>query len=90
MAAEPVKAADLDKARNRFESQQLMSYVSVANKAFGLACHEVLGDADGINREQEQYMSVTAEEIASIAGLTFRSGNCSVINYLPGKRRETT
>jgi hypothetical protein len=49
-----------------------------------------LGDADGINREQEQYMSVTAEEIASIAGLTFRSGNCSVINYLPGKRRETT
>jgi zinc protease len=90
LAAEPVKAADLDKARNRFESQQLMSYVSVANKAFGLACHEVLGDADGINREQEQYMSVTAEEIASIAGLTFRSGNCSVINYLPGKRRETT
>jgi len=62
-----------------------MSYISVSNKAFSLAYHEVLGDADGINREHEQYMSVTSEEIASAAGLTFRPGNSSVIHYLPEK-----
>lgn len=85
LASERVIAAELDKARNRYESHRLMSYISVSNKAFSLAYHEVLGDADGINREHEQYMSVTAEEIASAAGLTFRPGNSSVIHYLPEK-----
>ncbi len=86
LTAERVTAAELDKARNRYESHRLMSYISASNKAFSLAYHEVLGDAEGINREHEQYMSVTAEEIASTAGFTFRSGNCSVIYYLPEKR----
>jgi len=85
LASERVIAAELDKARNRYESHRLMQYISVSNKAFSLAYHEVLGDADGINREHEQYMSVTAEEIASAAGLTFRPGNSSVIHYLPEK-----
>ena len=85
LASERVIAAELDTARNRYESHRLMQYISVSNKAFSLAYHEVLGDADGINREHEQYMSVTAEEIASAAGLTFRPGNSSVIHYLPEK-----
>ena len=85
LASERVIAAELDKARNRYESHRLMQYISVSTKAFSLAYHEVLGDADGINREHEQYMSVTAEEIASAAGLTFRPGNSSVIHYLPEK-----
>jgi len=86
LASENVTAAELDKARNRYESHRLMSYISASNKAFSLAYHEVLGDAEGINTEHEQYMSVTAEEIVSTARHTFRPGNCSAIHYLPSKK----
>lgn len=83
---EAVTPAELDKARNRYESHQLMSYISVANKAFNLAFHELLGDAGGINAEKEKYMSVTAKDIMESASRTFTEANCSVIHYLPEKK----
>lgn len=86
IAADRVTYAELEKARNRYESHKLMSYLNAAGKAFSLAFHELLGDAEGINRETEQYMNVTAEEIASAAAKIFRPENCSVIYYLPEKR----
>lgn len=86
LASEKVTPAELDKARNRYESHRLMSYMSASNKAFSLAYHEVLGDAGGINRENEQYMSVTEEEMVSVSERTFRPENSSIIYYLPEKR----
>ncbi len=86
LAREHVTPAELEKARNRYESHRLMSYMSASNKAFSLAYHEVLGDADGINRENEQYLNVTEEEIVSVSERTFRPENSSVIYYLPEKR----
>jgi len=83
VAGEQVTAAELDKARNRYESHQLMSYLSAGNKAFNLAYNELLGDANGINAEKEKYMSVTAEEIMECSARTFSESNCSVIHYLP-------
>jgi len=86
LAREHVTPAELDKARNRYESHRLMSYMSASNKAFSLAYYEALGDADGINRENDQYMSVTEEEIVSVSERTFRPRNSSIIYYLPEKR----
>lgn len=77
-----VTPAELEKARNRYESHRLMSYLNAASKAFSLAFHELLGDAEGINRETEQYLSVTAEEIEDTSGLVFSPMNCSVIHYM--------
>jgi predicted Zn-dependent peptidase len=85
LTEESVTPAELEKARNRYESHRLMSYMSAANKAFNLAYHEVLGDAEGINAEKEQYMSVTAGEITGISQKTFRTANSTVIHYLPEK-----
>jgi zinc protease len=86
LAGEPVTTAELEKARNRYESMRLMSYLNAANKAFSLAFHELLGDADGINSEIDKYMSVTAEEIMEASSRTFTKENCNVIYYLPEKR----
>ena len=63
-----------------------MSYMSASNKAFSLSYHEVLGEADGINMENEQYMSVTEDEMVSVSQRTFRPENTSVIYYLPENR----
>ena len=86
LAEESVTPAELEKARNRYESHRLMSYMSAANKAFNIAYHEVLGDAEGINAEKEKYMSVTASEITRASQNTFRTENSTVINYLPEQR----
>ncbi len=86
LAAGPVTPAELEKARNRFESHRLMSYLSAANKAFSLAFHELLGDAEGINSETEQYMSVTTDEIMRASSQVFKPENCSVIHYLQEQR----
>ena len=83
LASEAVTTAELEKARNRYESLRLLSYLSAANKAFSLAFHELLGDADGINTEIARYMSVSAQEIIDSAARTFSPDNCSVIHYLP-------
>jgi len=83
LASEAVTGAELEKARNRYESIRLLSYLSAANKAFSLAFHELLGGADGINTEIARYMSVTAAEITDSSARTFAPGNCSVIHYLP-------
>jgi predicted Zn-dependent peptidase len=82
LTVEPVTPAELDKARNRYESHRLMSYMSAANKAFNIAYHEVLGDAEGINTEKEQYLSVTADEITTVSQKTFRPENCNIIHYM--------
>ena len=86
VAGQPVTPAELDKARNRYESHQLMSFLNAGNKAFNLAYNELLGDADGINSEKEKYMSVTAEEITGCSARTFIDSNCSVIRYLPEEK----
>jgi predicted Zn-dependent peptidase len=86
LTEESVTPAELEKARNRYESHRLMSYMSAANKAFNIAYHEVLGDAEGINAEKEQYMSVTASEITRASQSTFRTENSTVIHYLPEQR----
>ncbi|MFN2313542.1 MAG: hypothetical protein ABR531_03745, partial [Bacteroidales bacterium] len=61
---------------------RVLSYLNAASKAFSLAFHELLGDAEGINRETEQYLSVTAEEIADTSARVFSPTNCSVIQYM--------
>jgi hypothetical protein len=83
LSAVPVTDAELEKARNRYESLRLISHLSASNKAFNLALHELLGDAEGINRERERYMSVTAGEMAVTAARTFLPSNCSIIHYIP-------
>jgi len=85
LVTEPVTGAELEKARNRYESQRLMSYLSASNKAFNLAFYELLGDAEGINRETEEYISVTTDEIADTSPRTFRPDNCSILYYLQQK-----
>ncbi len=83
LSSGPVTDAELEKARNRYESLRLISHLSASNKAFNLAHHELLGDAEGYNREKERYLSVTAGEMTEKAARTFLPGNCSVIHYIP-------
>ncbi len=73
---------ELQKVKNRIESQMEFGETELLNRAMGLAYAELLGDADIVNKEKEQYMAVSAEQIQEQAQIILRPSNCSTLHYL--------
>lgn len=72
---------ELEKVKNKYESNRLFSDMSLLNKANNLAYYELLGNVDLINTELSHYQKVTAEDVRSLARRMFRPENCSTIYY---------
>jgi zinc protease len=82
MQTELVSEEELQKCKNKIESTVTYSEADVLNKATNLAISELLGDANLINLEIENYQKVTAEQIKEQANLILRKTNCSTLFYL--------
>jgi zinc protease len=80
--SEKVGQRELDKVKNRAESQFLFANMNVQSKAMNLAYFEWLGDASMINGEMERTRSVSADEILDTANRIFTDDNCSCLVYL--------
>ena len=78
---EPIPAAELQKLKNKAESSLVFSEVNILNKAINLAHFELLGDAGLINKEGENYQSVTVEGMQLLSKKTFMKKNCSKVVY---------
>jgi len=76
-----VDETELQKVKNRIESQMIFSETEILNKAMNLAFAELLGDADLANKEVEKYLAVTAEEIQQQATSILQPSNCSTLYY---------
>ncbi len=77
---------ELQKVKNKVESNLVFSEISFLNKAMSLSQFELLGDIDEINREAEHYRAVTAAQIKDLSGRLFAPQNCSTLHYLPKKK----
>ncbi len=78
---ETIEKYELNKVKNKVESTLIFSEVSVLNKAMNLAYNELLGDANLINLEADQYRKVTVEQIKEVANKIFQPTNCSTLYY---------
>ena len=76
-----VSEPEVEKIRNQVLSSQEFGQMNILNKAMGLAYHEILGDADKINTEVDDYMKVTANDIMEIANSHIKPTNCSTLIY---------
>jgi zinc protease len=76
-----VEERELNKVKNRAESQFLFSNMNVQNKAMNLGYFEWLGDAAMINREMELIRSVTIADIKASAQSILMDSNCSCLVY---------
>ena len=85
MQTELVAADELQKCKNKIESTVTYSEADVLNKATNLAISELLGDANLINLEIENYQKVTAEGIKEQANKILVKTNCSTLFYLKKK-----
>ena len=82
LVKEPVPADELEKVRNRFESEHTFRNLSGENLGNNIALAVWRGNLDSHIKEPELYRAVTAEELRAAARELFRKGNSTVLYYL--------
>ncbi|RYZ55650.1 MAG: insulinase family protein [Chitinophagaceae bacterium] len=82
--SELIADAELQKVKNKTESQMAFEDMSLMNRANSLAFYELLGDAALINSELDRYNKVTAEDIRSLSNEIFREENSNTLYYYAG------
>lgn len=78
---EKIADYELDKVKNKFESNYIFNNISYLNVATNIAWFELLGDVEEINRVVSDYKSISAELLQEIAKSTFIPENSSVLYY---------
>jgi predicted Zn-dependent peptidase len=78
---ETIEERELDKLKNKLESNNVFGEMSPLNKAMNLAYAELLGDADRVNTEMDLYQKVTPADIKRIANTIFTPENSSTLYY---------
>lgn len=73
---------ELQKVKNKTESMMAFEDMSVLNRATSLAFYELLGNANMMNTELQQYASVTASTINETARQIFREENSNTLYYM--------
>ncbi len=76
-----VSVDELQKQKNRVESNIVFSEISLMSKAMNLAQFEALGNLDLINSEGDIYQAIQAEDIQRVAQYVLRPENCSALYY---------
>lgn len=79
---ESVPAEELEKVRNRFESEFTFRNLTGENLGNNIALAALRGNLDTHFREPEMYRAVTAEALRCAARELFRKGNSVVLHYL--------
>lgn len=72
---------ELQKVKNNIEVKTIVSEVNILNKAMNLARYEMLGDAELINTDIDNYQQVTLSDIAKVSAEMFSPNNCSTLLY---------
>lgn len=81
MKNEKVAVNELEKVKNKVESLLAFEDISVMNRVNNLANYELLGNANLMNEEWDNYRAVTAEEIQQYCIDIFTGNNCSTLYY---------
>jgi len=90
LRAEPVSAAELEKAKNQIVAQRVFDRDKAEEKANAIGeAAVILGDVARVNHELDQYQKVTAEDVQRVARKYFTTGNRTTVFMLPAAMRPT-
>ncbi len=79
LKGEIIDQKELDKILLKIRTTKEFDDQGILNRAMNLCVHELLGDANGVNEENEKYLSISGEHIYSIANETLKKTNCSLL-----------
>jgi predicted Zn-dependent peptidase len=85
LAHDPLADEELEKVKNRFESEQSFNNMHYLNVAINLAYYELLGQAEDINREVAKYRALTAAQVQDVARRTFVRQKANILYYMAKK-----
>lgn len=78
---ENIVNSELEKVKNRYESEQIFSNINYLSVATNMAFFELIGKAEDINDEVRKYRSVSPEQISEVSKKTFIKQNCNILYY---------
>jgi len=88
LRAEPVSAAELEKAKNQIVAQRVFERDRVSAKADAIGqASVILGDLSRVNHELDQYQKVTAADVQRVARQYFTTRNRTTVFMLPAAMR---
>lgn len=79
---ELISEIELEKVKNQMMTYMRFSDASLLNKAISLAYYEMLGDAEMINREADEYENITAQDILSFAQQHLNLNQSNTLYYI--------
>jgi predicted Zn-dependent peptidase len=79
ITSEIIPERELNRLKNKIQTSKEFQEQGLLNRAMSLAYHELLGDANGINEEQNAYSSITSEEFSRVAKTLFSKNSCSLL-----------
>ncbi len=82
LKAEPVFEEELTKVKNKYESTKEFGEMSLLDKAMNLAFYELYGDANLINTDVDNYLSVSSKDIQDQARALFKKEGATTLYYL--------
>jgi predicted Zn-dependent peptidase len=81
LVREKVNEEELQKVKNKVEAVHEFSKTSALHKAMNMSFYELLGDAERINTEIDEYRKVTPEDIKRVSNYVLDETNCSTLYY---------
>jgi zinc protease len=79
---QPIFEDELVKVKNKYESSKAFSEMNLLDKAMNLAFYELFGDANLVNSDLQNYLSVTVDEIQQEAKKIFNREQATTLFYL--------
>jgi zinc protease len=70
---------EMTKNLNKIRTSKEFQDQGLLSRAMNLSINELLGDANDINKEMDQYKRITKEEIKRVAKQVLRKDNCSLL-----------
>lgn len=83
---ESVSGEEMEKVKNKFEANTVLSNSNIMNKATNLALYELLGDANRMNGEVEVYRNIPPEAVTDAANKYLVPTNCTTLFYKSDKQ----
>ena len=82
---EPIAEEELEKVKNKYESNFIFANINYLDLATNLAYFELIGKAEDINTEVDKYRAVSASQMMRVAKETFVRENSSTLYYIEKK-----
>ena len=76
-----IAAEELNKVRNRSESERTFNNINYLNRAINMAQMELIGQDRELTDELARYCAISTKDVQSTARKVFTKKNCSVLYY---------